>query len=326
MEIRFKSSEYDGDELVKSFKNDFETTNLSENEHSDFKQGVTGSVKEIHVNNVFVLFQDYKTSKSQDHTLQVVQNDSVFLLQFVIEGEFSISLTDDIQDPFNLKKNKYNLFHIPASNHLFTYHDQKKQILNIYFTESFLEQKMGLCFIKNTPDYLNAKKENKIYSFFEHGLLLNPQLRNIVNEFLNCSFDGVIKKSYLESKLTELILIALNTNQPHSTKLKKEDREALIMIENYIKTHLNEELNIEKLSLLVGFNTSKFKTLFKELYGMPVFKYITAIRIEKAIELISEQGHTISQASYEVGYKNPQHFTVAFKKKLGYLPSQLLKE
>lgn len=325
MEIRFKSSEYNEDEVVKSFQTDFKTSHLIEDEYKNFKKGVTGGVKEFQVNNILAFFQNYTTDKPHDHTLQVVQNESLFLLQFVINGNFSISVEGENQDFITIKHNKYNLLYLPASKHLFTYHNQNKQILNIYFTESFLEQKMDLAFIKNAPDFINAKRNKKLYSFFKDGLYLNTQLRNIVNELLNCSFDGITKKSYLESKLTELILVSLHTEKPRLEKFKKEDLESLLVMENYIKSHLNEELNIEKLSLLVGFNTSKFKTLFKEHYGMPVFKYITSVRIEKAIELISKNNYTISQASYEVGYKNPQHFTVAFKKKLGYLPSQLIK-
>ncbi|WP_308992947.1 AraC family transcriptional regulator [Mariniflexile litorale] len=326
MEIRFKSSECNGGELVKSFNKDFEISFLSEEEYSEFKEGVVGIVREIHVNNIFVLFQDYNNENSENCTLQVVQNHPVFLLQFVMDGEVTFSLNENTSKEFSTSKNMYNLFYIPASRYLYRYLNPKKQVLNIYFTESFLECKMGECFINHSKKYHQAKKENQICSFFNRGLVLNRKLRNIVNEFLNCSFDGLSKQSYLESKLTELILMALSSGDSETVinEIRKEDRENLIRIENYIRTHLKEELNIEKLSLLAGFNTSKFKIVFKQVYGMPVFKYITSLRIEKAIELISKHNYNISQASYEVGYKNPQHFTVAFKKKLGYLPSQLI--
>ncbi|MFD1615177.1 helix-turn-helix domain-containing protein [Gelatiniphilus marinus] len=178
---------------------------------------------------------------------------------------------------------------------------------------------MGACFIINSKKYQQAKKENQIYSFFNSGLIINRQLISIVNEFLNCSFDGITKQSYLESKLTELLLIALTSNDSttKTDSLRKCDKENLVKTETYIRTHLKEELSIEKLSVIAGLNTSKFKSVFKQVYGITVFKYITSLRIEKAIQLITKYDYTIAQASYEVGYKNPQHFTVAFKKNLG---------
>ena len=327
MEIRFKCSECDEGELVKKFNKDFETSSLLEEQHSDFKKCHTGTLNEIHLNNVYVLFQDYINEKTKIHTLQIANNYPVFLLQFVINGEITLFLNEKTNTTFSLSKNMYNLFYFPASKYLYKHHNQKKQVLNIYFTESFLVSKMGACFILNSKKYQLAKKENQAYSFFKNGLMINGKLTAIVNEFLNCSFDGITKQSYLESKLTELILIALITDgsEDEIKKLREADKASIIKIEAYIGTHLKEDLSIEKLSVLAGFNTSKFKSVFKQVYGITVFKYITSLKIEKAMQLILKHDYTISQASYEVGYKNPQHFTVAFKKKLGYLPSQLIK-
>ncbi|NJX13890.1 helix-turn-helix domain-containing protein [Tamlana crocina] len=327
MEIRFESSECNGEELVKNFEKDFETSSLIEAEYSEFKEGVTGTVKEIHLNNAFVLCQDYKNTNTECYTLKVSHNHPVFLLQFSMEGGLSFFSNHSPDKKFILNKNAYNLFFIPASTYTYNYHSDKKHFLNIYFTESYLLSKMGFCFIRSLKKYQKAKKENNLSALFDDGLILNAKLRNIVNEFLNCSFDGMTRQSYLESKLTELVLTALMStpSKKDSNKLRNEEIEALTNIENYIQNHLKEELTIEKLSLKAGFNTSKFKKVFKQVYGMPVFKYITALRIEKAKQLIEEYNYTIAQASYKVGYKNPQHFTVAFKKKMGYLPSELIK-
>ncbi|SHI30714.1 transcriptional regulator, AraC family [Mesonia phycicola] len=322
MKIRFKSIGFNNGELKKCFDKGMRTSLLLENKHSNLNVG-TGELKEIHLNQAFVLHQNYNNVNLENHSLQIKQSQSVFLLQFVMEGNKTISI-NDIE--YHLTRNTYNLFYIPSLSYTHNYFQTKKNILNIYFKESFLKDKMGKSFINNSKQYLEAKKENQFYSFFEKGLVVNKQLRNIINEFLTCSFEGVTKKSYLEAKLTELVLMALASNYS-ATKtynLREADKENLIRIENYMRANLKEDLSIEKLSALAGFNTSKFKNDFKEVFKMPVFKYLTSLRIEKAIELILKHDYTISQASYEVGYKNPQHFTVAFKKKLGYLPSELL--
>ncbi|QOD60035.1 helix-turn-helix transcriptional regulator [Polaribacter haliotis] len=327
MIIRFKSSKLENEETVRSFNKDFEKSQLSEEEFTNFKKGVIGSVKEIHLNNAYMFFQDFDNETNEKHTLEIVNDQPVFLLQFVISGNVSFSIEDEASTLYTLNQNKYNLFYIPASKCIYKYINHKKKVLNIFFTETYLIKKMGACFVINSKKYKQSKKENQIYSFFNNGLTINSQLLIIVNEFLNCTFNGITKQSYLESKLTELVLIALATNNLNliTNKIREEDRENLIKTEQYIQANLKEELSIDKLSIMAGFNTSKFKSGFKEIYGLPVFKYITSLRIEKAIQLISNQNYTIAQASYEVGYKNPQHFTVAFKKKMGFLPSQLIK-
>lgn len=97
----------------------------------------------------------------------------------------------------------------------------------------------------------------------------------------------------------------------------------ILEVEAYIKQNLKKTLTIPELASLVGLNASKLKRNFKIIFSTTIFKYITELRMRKASKLIKDESYTITQASYEIGYKNPQHFTVAFKKVYGYLPSKL---
>ena len=109
----------------------------------------------------------------------------------------------------------------------------------------------------------------------------------------------------------------------NNVKLLNSDYLALVKVEAYIRKNLKETVKILDLSEIAGFNTTKLKRDFKKLYGMPVFKYITALRMEFAKTLITQDGASIAHAAFEVGYANPQHFTTAFKRTMGYLPSEL---
>ncbi|UMB53347.1 AraC family transcriptional regulator [Lutibacter sp. A64] len=324
MKIRFKSSQCNGEEYEKHFNKNVETSSFFEKTHSDFNDKISGVLKEIHINNVYALHQEHTTKKCM---VEVEQDYPGFLLLFIIKGKMSFYLNNNSQNIYHLKNNTCYLFHIPPSKYSFEYLNQKNNSLTIYFTESFLKKKMGEEFTKDLKNKIQVTKVNQLCKLQKKDLVHNRNLSNIVNDFTKCSFKGVIRESYLESKLTELLVLALipETSKITTDKLSKKEKETLIGIGNYIKTNLKKELTIDQLSLLAGINTFKFKSIFKQFYGMTVFKYITTLRIEKAIKLIAKQDYTISQASYEVGYKNPQHFTVAFKKKLGYLPSQIIK-
>lgn len=327
MEIRFKSSECNKGELVKVFKKDFKNSGIEEYEYSEFDEGVVGLVTETHLNNAYVLCQDYSNNNTETSTLEVQQSEPVLLLQFVLEGNVTCCFNEEEVSSFSLSSNSYNLFYIPTSKRLYRYTTKNKHVLNIYFSETFIQNKLGYCFINSFKNYHKAKKESLPFAFFDGGLNMSIQLRAIIDECLQSSFDGIAKQSFMEAKLTELVLLSLikNKTEENVFELSSDDRENLKKVEHYIHSHLKKELNISELSLMAGLNTSKFKKTFKNVYETTVFKYITSLRIEKAKKLILEENYTIAQASYEVGYKNPQHFTVAFKKKLGYLPSQLKK-
>jgi AraC-like DNA-binding protein len=48
--------------------------------------------------------------------------------------------------------------------------------------------------------------------------------------------------------------------------------------------------------------------------------------MNKAMELLLKRKHSISQISFEVGFKSPSSFTKSFKKQFGKAPSDYLNE
>ena len=73
----------------------------------------------------------------------------------------------------------------------------------------------------------------------------------------------------------------------------------------------------------MGTNQQTLKKGFKELFGTTIWGYYNNLRMETAKDLLINQEKSIAEVADNIGYKNPQHFTVAFKKKYGILPSIL---
>jgi AraC-like DNA-binding protein len=48
--------------------------------------------------------------------------------------------------------------------------------------------------------------------------------------------------------------------------------------------------------------------------------------MEKVRNMLMEERMNVADVAYAVGYKNPQHFTTAFKRKFNILPSDLKKK
>ncbi len=114
-----------------------------------------------------------------------------------------------------------------------------------------------------------------------------------------------------------------NKKKNKPANIKKNEYEQIIKAEQLIADNLENPPTIEKLSKLTGINQHKLKTQFKLVFKEPIFSYITQLRMEKAKKLLLENDLTVSEVAYAIGYKNPQHFTAAFKKRFNYLPSSL---
>ena len=105
--------------------------------------------------------------------------------------------------------------------------------------------------------------------------------------------------------------------------LGKLRREKLFEAKEILIENLDDPPSLSELSKLIGLNNFKLKKSFKELFGVPVFKYLQNERLSKAHELIQNQDTSVQEAAWHVGYDSLSSFSNAFEKKFGYRPSQI---
>lgn len=183
-----------------------------------------------------------------------------------------------------------------------------------------------------------------------------PNLELIQNAFadiLHCKQTGISKSLFLKAKFYEVLSMIGNMatgNEPLAAgfgpraegfglrvagnglraegfgepALSTEDVEKIKQAKAIIEATLQNPCSLIALAHKVGLNDFKLKKHFKEMYGNTVFGYLYHVRMEKACILL-KQKQKISDVAYTVGYKNAQHFTAAFKKRFGVVPSAFLK-
>lgn len=78
---------------------------------------------------------------------------------------------------------------------------------------------------------------------------------------------------------------------------------------------------IGELSRRVGVNECYLKKDFRDETGLSIGGYVRKLRMERARKLIESGQYSILQVSLFVGYSNPSHFSNAFKRFYGRLPS-----
>lgn len=93
----------------------------------------------------------------------------------------------------------------------------------------------------------------------------------------------------------------------------------------YIYEHFHENLNLEKVSEIIGFNPAYFSTLFKKETGMNFSEYLTGLRIQKAKTYLIQSDYEIADVAALVGYGDIKYFSRLFKKTTGVNPSEFRK-
>lgn len=91
----------------------------------------------------------------------------------------------------------------------------------------------------------------------------------------------------------------------------------------FIDTHYTDaELMLKDAAAEAKMSSSRFSTLFAREVGMTFTEYVTALRIQKAGDMLAKTSMRIALIAAKVGYNDPHYFSWIFKKNTGYTPTE----
>lgn len=96
-------------------------------------------------------------------------------------------------------------------------------------------------------------------------------------------------------------------------------------IDDYIRTHISEELSIKSLCSTFGISKNRLYEISHDSFQMPIGDYIASARIDMAKQLLSTTDLSVTQISAMVGIKNYNYFTKFFKANVGVPPLKYRK-
>jgi AraC-like DNA-binding protein len=175
---------------------------------------------------------------------------------------------------------------------------------------------------------LDSMAKLKPFHLFKPAFVSSKVLQ-IASDLINSAFVDDLRVVYGEVKTIELILYLLqiigNQANPFLISLKSYDLERLFFIRDFLTYHSLQALTLSMIAREAGLNEFKLKKGFKELFGITVFGYVLQIRMNHALKLLNENHKSIKEIAYQSGYRNPAHFTTAFKKFHGLTPREAKK-
>ena len=180
----------------------------------------------------------------------------------------------------------------------------------------------------SADEEINLQKRLSNTSSCLHSRVTTSAMSNLIEAVIKCSDNNCLHRIFLAAKMLELMFLDMeqlinNNDRPKVYPFKTTDLEKLEKAKNLIGQNIKAPCSLIELAHSVGLNDFKLKKGFKEAFGTTVFGHLLELRMEKAKNMLSSSNYTVSEVAYEVGYKNAHHFTVAFKKRFGYLPSKV---
>lgn len=249
--------------------------------------------------------------------------DTCVFLEGSVDSEFM-----GFSGRFSMRSGFQNFLYQPwnVSNHYFPA-EQNLRLFHICVDRNYYSAL--LCDEEKWSSELKEKLLNKQpIQGSTDNMQISPQMLTIVNDILNCPLSGNLRSLVIEAKVVEFIALQLNqmVKEDHGKsihKMKPADRDALFALKEFLNKTFTKEHSLRTLSRSFGLNEFKLKRGFKELFGTTVFDYLHDLKMEYARQLLLAENVLINEVSGVVGYKNPNHFSTAFKRKFGINPTQL---
>lgn len=169
---------------------------------------------------------------------------------------------------------------------------------------------------------------DKIY---DYKGVLSGQTANYVKLLIENDKKGVVGKLFVEASILNILSSQIGGYEAYQNTdfenepLPKEELSKILYVCDFITDNLSEKLSIEKLTKLSGLSPVKLQEGFQYLYKQTVYEYIRNVRLETAMDLISNTDLTLSEITYLIGLSSRSYFTRIFKERYNILPKDFKK-
>ena len=92
---------------------------------------------------------------------------------------------------------------------------------------------------------------------------------------------------------------------------------------DYLNDNYMYDLSMEEIANYTGRSLATFKRDFAKVSELTPQKWIIKRRLEAAHELIKSGKKKVTEACFDVGFKNLSHFSKVYKETYGYAPSMI---
>jgi AraC-like DNA-binding protein len=161
----------------------------------------------------------------------------------------------------------------------------------------------------------------KVHSFKSHPLLRSC-LSSLVPYF---DLQEEFPEKLASLKITEALTILREIDENIDNVLANFEEPGKVDLAKFMETHFMFNLPLEKFGYLTGRSLSTFNRDFRKTFQITPQKWLTQKRLELAHYQIAEHAKKPIDIYLEVGFEDLSHFSFAFKKHFGYIPTTLIR-
>ncbi len=201
----------------------------------------------------------------------------------------------------------------------------ERRILSALESGNYQEMKTGIDeFLEQTVSEEYGAEE------IRHGAVkLITRMMDVAKEINQKAYENLQEKDYLKGVLvaytcTEMREILTKCGDAICDRKKKEgiSNYTISRTIEYIRTHYQEGISLEKTAEVLNITPEYLSMLFKREMGMNFSVFLKEFRISHAKRLLKGTDMKIYEVAQECGYSNSNYFTKVFKEVTGISPAE----
>lgn len=263
-------------------------------------------------------YNDIFFSFFYDDEAACIHRSREYAMNYVYSGEMVL---DNGKEQIHVGKGE--CVFIPRDHHITLYkkacNGERYCGIFLNFTRQFLREMFGQ-FGKQQVSLSTPK-------FATGGAVKLPRTAEIASLFASMTpyFDPDVKPKddFMNLKLQEGLLALLHIDECFASLLFDFNEPWKIDILDFMNRNYMYEFTLEEMAHYTGRSLATFKRDFKKISDLTPGKWLIRKRLEVAYARLKEEGTRIVDVSAEVGFKNPSHFSTAFKKQYGISPTSV---
>jgi AraC-like DNA-binding protein len=193
------------------------------------------------------------------------------------------------------------------------------KVLVLYLKDNYLKK-----ILEEFRQYLRLNTLPKVSGDMVQQFKINNQIRNCYESLLSY-FDNpqLLPDSIFEGKFKELLFNILihPGNEQILAYINQIINDYITPIWEVMEANYYYDLKISEFAEIANRSTSTFRRDFEKHYQTLPGKWLTNKRLEKAKLLLKTSDKTVSDITFDCGFKNVSHFSKIFKEKFGISPT-----
>ena len=244
--------------------------------------------------------------------------------EILLVGEGETNIYKVNQNTYHLSEGDFVLVW-PMEMHAIVDADREKALV-IQFSNSFMNSLLDLQRIMHFYRNLHVIERKKHPVLTANLQTIAYRMKDI---YLSETNNRELRCMML---LMEFILTIDEHRAEFAEELKSENQKnictddvmrRMIMVTDYIKNNLTaEDLSQQKMADMAGISKDYFSRIFKSVTGTNYSKWLNMIRLEKAIELLSQKDMSLTEVAMLSGFRSISSFNRVFYEEKGMAPGE----